>query len=122
MSFIVKSARPSAAAVREWGRNVNLANVETEGFEPLPGTAANQRGRLNPALIAAYNKSHRGQNAYAEGEAVKSVTVTAKPEKGRSKTVKVNIAEARAAAVAQGIEVGARGRLPKAVLNSLILG
>ena len=112
--FIVKSSRPTAAQVRAWGAEQNPA---------LPGSAKGTRGRLNPALVAAYNKAHKGGNAYSEKDkAVSSVTVTAKPAKGRAKTARVNVAEARKAAAAQGLTVGKRGRLPQAVLNTLVLG
>lgn len=116
-AFVVKSNRPSASAVRAWGRE-NDFDGKTETM-----VAESTKGRLNPALVKAYNAKHKGGNAYSEKDkAVKSITVTAKPEKGRSKTARVNVAQARAAAKAQGLTVGARGRLPQAVLSSLILG
>ena len=115
--FIVKSSRPSAAQVRAWGRENDFPG-KTEAM-----VSQSTKGRLNPALREAYNKSHKGGNAYSEKDkAVKAVTVTAKPEKGRAKTAKVSIPEARKAAAAQGLVVGKRGRLPQAVLNALILG
>ncbi len=106
-SFVVTTKRPLASVVRAWGR----AN-DYEGT----------RGRLNPALRDAYNKAHKGANAYSEKDhGVKSVTVSAKPAKGRTKTAKVSIPEARKALAAQGVKVGKRGRLPQAALASLIL-
>jgi hypothetical protein len=117
MSFIVKSNRPAPSAVRAWGRENDFAG-KTEKM-----VAEGTRGRLSPVLVAAYNAKHKGGNAYSEKDkAVASITVTAKPAKGRAKTARVNVAQARAAAKAQGLTVGARGRLPQAVLSSLILG
>lgn len=105
----VKSG-PSAREVREWG-NAN-------GFESKPGT----RGRLSPALVEAYNAKHKGANAYKEGTYVPTVTVHAKPAKGRAVERKVNIAQARAALAAKGVTVGKRGRLPKDALSAYVLG
>lgn len=116
MSYIVSKTGPSASDVRAWGREQNASGADFKGTEP--GT----RGRLNPALVAAYNKAHKGANAFKGNKAhVSSVTVTAKPAKGRAVTKRVNVAEARAALAAQGIAVGKRGRLPKAALTGLIL-
>jgi hypothetical protein len=113
--FIATSKRPTPAAVRAWGAEQNAKGAN------LPGTTPGTRGRLNPALVKAFNAKHKGQNAYAEGEAVKTVTVTVKPDKGRSKTVRLNVAEARKAALAAGHSVGKRGNLPEAVVKALVL-
>jgi hypothetical protein len=114
--FIVTTKRPLPADVRAWGRENDFPG-KTEAM-----VAAETRGRLNPALRAAYNAKHKGANAYSEKDhGVKSVTVTAKPAKGRAKTAKVSVPEARKALAAQGVKVGKRGRLPQAALASLIL-
>lgn len=116
-NFIVTSKRPLPADVRAWGRE-NDYDGKTE-----KAVAKDTKGRLNPALIAAYNAKHKGANAYSEKEhGVKSITVTAKPVKGRTVTRKVSVPEARKALQAQGVKVGERGSLPKAALASLILG
>lgn len=107
----VKSG-PSASQVRAWGR----ANGITEG------TKEGTRGRLNPALVSAFNAKHKGSNAYKEATSVEVITVKAKPAKGRTIVRTVNVAQVRAAALAAGAQVGARGRLPQDVLASYVLG
>lgn len=116
-SYVVTSKRPLASEVRAWGRD-NDFKGKTDAM-----VAKGTKGKLNPALIAGYNAKHKGANAYSvKDRAVKSITVTAKPAKGRSVTKRVSNPEARKALAAQGVKVGARGRLPKAALASLILG
>jgi hypothetical protein len=115
--FIVNTKRPLPAQVRAWGRE-NDFEGKTEAM-----VSAGTRGRLSPVLVSAYNAKHKGGNAYSEKDkGVKSITVSAKPAKGRTKTARVSVPAARAALAAQGVKVGARGRLPQAALASLILG
>lgn len=115
--FIVKSRRPLAAEVRAWGRD-NDFKGKTEKM-----VSASTRGKLSPVLIAAFNAKHKGANAYSEKDrAPKSVTLTVKPEKGRAKTVRVNVAEARKAAEAKGLTVGKRGNLSEATVKALVFG
>lgn len=111
----VKSG-PSAAQVREWGRE---QNAKGESFK---GTEAGVRGRLNPALVEAFNKAHKGANAYKPHAHVPTVTVTAKPEKGRAVERKVNVAQARQALAAAGQPVGKRGRISQAQMSAYVLG
>ncbi len=107
----VKSG-PSAAQVRAWGRAQGITE----------GTKEGTRGRLSPALVKAFNAKHKGANAYKEGASVETVTVKAKPAKGRTVVRTVNVAQVRAAALAAGAQVGARGRLPQEVLTAYVLG
>lgn len=112
MSFIVSKSGPSAATLRAWGND--------NGFP----AKAETRGRPSKALIAAYNAKHRGALRYDPkgNPSVKTITVKAKPAKGRTVEKRVNVSAARAAAKAAGLPVGARGRLPQAVLSTLVLG
>lgn len=115
--FIVSTKRPLPADVRAWGRGNDFPG-KTESM-----VAKGTRGRLSPALVSAFNAKHKGGNAYSEKDkGVKSITVSAKPAKGRTKTARVSVPAARAALAAQGVQVGKRGRLPQAALASLILG
>ncbi len=107
----VKSG-PSAAQVRAWGRAQGITE----------GTKEGTRGRLNPALVSAFNAKHKGSNAYKEGASVETVTVKAKPAKGRTIVRTVNVAQVRAAAKAAGLPVGARGRVPAEMLSAYVLG
>lgn len=102
----VATANP--AVVREW--------AQAEGLVPTE----HKRGRLPASVVKAFNKAH-GQK-YVPAAYVETVEHTAKPAKGRSVTRKVNIADVRRACVAAGVEVGARGRLPKSVLDAFVLG
>ena len=99
-------ATASPADVREWAR----AN----------GHPVGTRGRFAPDLIKAFNASHGLK--YREAEHVPTVEVTAKPEKGRKVTRKVNIALVREAALAAGVPVGKRGRISKEVVEAYVLG
>ena len=99
-------ASASPADVREWAR----ANGHTVGT----------RGRFAPDLIKAFNASHGLK--YREAEHVPTVEVTAKPEKGRKVTRKVNIALVREAALAAGVPVGKRGRISQEVVEAYVLG
>lgn len=109
--FIVKRSGPSAADLRAWGAE--------NGFP----AKAETRGRPSKALIEAFNKAHKGFGRYDSkaNPAVKTVTVTAKPAKGRTQTAKVSVPEARKALAAQGIAVGKRGRLSQTALAGLVL-
>lgn len=83
----------------------------------IPGT-----GRIKTEYVKAYNKANKGR-PYRPGQfAGETVTVTAKPEKGRAVTRKVLISEVRAAAREAGVPVGSRGRLPREVLTAHVLG
>lgn len=108
MSTTVAKIKASAspADVREWAR----ANGHTVGT----------RGRFAPDLIKAFNASHGLK--YREAEHVPTVEVTAKPEKGRKVTRKVNIALVREAAAAAGVPVGKRGRISQEVIQAYVLG
>lgn len=108
MSKVVENIKKSASAseVREWARE--------------QGVAVGKRGRLAPDVVKAYNAAHRIK--HVEAAHVETVEVTAKPEKGRAITRRVNISQAREAAREAGVEVGARGRLPKSVLSAFVLG
>jgi hypothetical protein len=114
--FKVKATAPLPSVVRAWGAEQNSKGATYKGTEP--GT----RGRLNPALVSAYNKAHKGANRYVEGKAVKSIVVSAKPEKGRKVTARISVTEARKAAVEKGLPVGARGNLSQATIDALLLG
>lgn len=103
-----KSIKVSAspADVREWAK----AN----------GHEVGARGKFSRDLIAAYNKANGLK--YRQGQHVPTVKVTAKPEKGRSVTRTVNVAQVRAAAADAGVSVGKRGRLDRKVIDAYVLG
>lgn len=95
----------SPADVRAWA----LAQGKTVG----------ERGKFSKTLIAEYNKTHKGK-PYKQGKFVPSVVLTAKPEKGRAKTVALTASERRAARLAVG--AGERGRLSPAHVAAIVLG
>lgn len=110
MAATAVANRPSAADVRAWAIEQGI----TEGF--------GSRGRISPALAAAFNKGKRGNARYAEKAHVPTLEVTAKPEKGRSVTRRVTVEQVRKAAQAAGVKVGKRGRLSQDVLRAYVLG
>lgn len=123
MSKTVVTSTVAANVVREWAKGTDLSKIKG-----LPENyTVGERGRLHPAIREAYAKSHRGK-VYVEKtpKAPKAVKVTAvtTDAKGRKRPVtrSVVVSEARALAQAAGLTVGARGRLPKAVLQSAALG
>lgn len=103
-----KSIKVSAtpADVRAWGAE--------NGF------TVGARGRFSADLVKAYNKAHGLK--YRAGAHVPTVKVTAKPEKGRSVTRTVNMADVRAAALDAGVKVGKTGRIDRKVTEAYVLG
>ena len=99
-------ATASPADVRAWARE--------------NGHKVGTRGRFAPDLIRAFNASHGLK--YREAQHVPTVEVTAKPEKGRKVTRKVNISLVREAAAAAGVPVGKRGRISQEVIQAYVLG
>jgi hypothetical protein len=99
-------ATASPADVRAWARE--------------NGHEVGTRGRFAPDLIRAFNASHGLK--YREAQHVPTVEVTAKPEKGRKVTRKVNISLVREAALAAGVPVGKRGRISQEVIQAYVLG
>lgn len=106
---IGKTAAPSE--VRAWARE----NGHTVG----------DRGKMPPAVIAAFNKAHP-RRKYDEGKHVPLVKVTGvrqdKNGRKRAVTQNVNYTEVRAAAQAAGVPVGERGRIPSTVLSAFVAG
>ena len=84
------------------------------------GIETGSRGRLAPDVIKAYNAKHGLK--YREAQHVETIEVTAKPEKGRKITRRVNVAMVRDAAREAGVPVGNRGRISEAVLTAYVLG
>lgn len=85
--------------------------------QPIPAT-----GRISDEHREAYNKANKGR-PYVPGAYRPTVEVTAKPaEGGRKVTRKVNVNDVRAEALAAGVPVGARGRLPREVMEAAVLG
>lgn len=99
-------ATAPASAVRAWAAE--------QGIE------VGKRGRLAPEVVKAYNAKHGLK--YKEAQHVETVEVTAKPEKGRKITRKVNVAMVREAALDAGVPVGKRGRISEQVLTAYVLG
>lgn len=110
---------PTAAEVRAWGRKQNAENGTN-----FAGVDEGTRGRLNPELVSAFNAGRKSDRQYVEGnKAPKTVAVSVPTGKGnRTRTVQVVPAEARAAALAAGREVGTKGRLPESVLVDFATG
>lgn len=112
MSKHTKVTPATAREVRQW--------AEAEGL-----IGKGQRGRLGSEVIKAFNKSvTRGRRYPLTYEKAPAPTVkhTAKVQGRPPVTKSVNLAEVRERALAKGVTVGARGRLPKAVLDAAVLG
>lgn len=110
MSKVIVSASP--ADVRAWAIESKWGADE--------GYVVGGRGKFPQALIKDYNKSHGVK--YRQGQHVKTVSVKAKPAKGRTVERKVSVPAVRAAAREAGIPVGSKGRLPQDVLDAFVLG
>ena len=96
----------SPASVREWASE--------------QGIKVGTRGKFSRDLIRAFNKAHAVK--YSPGNHVAAVKHTAKPDKGRAKTLTINVAQVRAAAAEAGVPVGDRGRVSKAIKDAYVLG
>lgn len=103
----------TGSEVRAWAQTATLPEgVSTPGLT---------RGRLAKGVTEAFNAEHpRAKYVPASKAPAETVIVKVRPEsgKGRSVAKRVNVAQARAHAVSTGTEVGARGRLSKAVLTA----
>ena len=110
----------SANVVREWAKGQTIAGLP-EGHKIAV------QGRLHPLVREAFNKAHKGKAKYEVGHKTpKTVKVTAVSvgANGRKRPVTKNVvvSEARAAALAAGVNVGERGRLTKAVQTAFVTG
>lgn len=101
-------------------QSVSPATVRS--YFAAQGTPIASTGRIKDSDVKAYNKANKGRPYRPTEYKGETVTVTAKPEKGRSVTRKVYVSEVRAAALAAGVKVGERGRLPKGVAEAHVLG
>ena len=85
------------------------------------GMTVGTRGVLAPQVIKAFNKAHKSA-PYRTSEFKPTVVVKATKigSNGRKVAVRknVNVADARAAAIAAGVPVNGRGRLPAAILTA----
>lgn len=111
----------TASTVRAWA----VENLST--IEGLPeGYKIGERGRLHPAVRAAFDKSHKAFR-YEVGH-IEPKTVTVKTFKPNSKggktplTKKVIVSEVRKAAAEAGVKVGERGLPQRAVLEAFARG
>jgi hypothetical protein len=95
-------------------------------FATANGITVGKRGLLNPAAVEAFNKAHKGKAKYEPASYVETVEVKAMKvnASGRKTPIRkhVNIAEAREAAKANGVEVGERGRLALPILQAHATG
>lgn len=113
----------TAATVRTWAKSTDLSTVEG-----LPaGHVIARQGRLHPSLVKAFNAAHKGKAEHVQGTKIpKTVKVTTVrvSEKGRKTPVTKNVvvSEARAAALAAGVQVGKRGRVTPQVLAAFATG
>lgn len=82
-----------------------------------------RRGRLSTEVVEGFNAAHstgKGRMRYV-GPQPQTVTLEAKPEKGRKVRRTATIAEVRQWATDNGYEVGARGRLSAEVKSAFVL-
>ena len=85
-----------------------------EGIE-VPKT-----GSFSTDLIEKFNAQHKGKR-YSPDH-VDRYEWSAKPQKGRKRTLRINDAEVRAAAREAGVQVGKRGALRPEVKDAFVLG
>lgn len=112
----------TASVVRNWANTTDLTKIEGLPENYAVGT----RGRLHPAVRAAFDKAHKGVRYEVGHKEAKTVKVTAikTSDKGRKVPVtkKVDIAAARKAAEDAGLPVGKRGMPSKAILMGFARG
>jgi hypothetical protein len=111
-----------ANVVREWAKGADLSTVEGLPKDYTLG----ERGRLHPAIRAAFEKANKGVR-YEVGHKEQTVhTVkTFKINKKGGKTPiqkKVSATAVREAALAAGVKVGERGVPQKAVMEAFVRG
>lgn len=105
-----------ASEIRSWLRE----NAEAFGV-PAPGT----RGKLSEAQIAAFKKGNKGKTfEHTAFKPVRKVTAVVVSDSGRKRPVtqNVHLPEVRSAAIAAGIPLGDRGRIPGKVLTAFVAG
>ena len=108
MSVATVQSGPERSAIRGW--------LNANGFPQ------GSRGRFTPAGVEAWNETFpHAKYSKTTPAFVKTVVVSAKPEKGRSISRTLNIGQVRAALVASGAPIGKRGRISKATLASFVL-
>lgn len=93
---------------------------EVREWAVAQGLSVPKTGRLADDIVAAFDKQHKGKR-YAAGH-VDRYPWTAKPEKGRKVTRKINDREVRQAAREAGVPVGERGALRPEVKDAYVLG
>jgi hypothetical protein len=112
----------TASVVREWAKGTDLTQIEGLPENYQIGT----RGRLHPAIRAAFDKAHKGVRYEVGHKEAKTVQVTTfKTNSKGGKTPirkKVDVAMARAAAKKAGLPVGERGMPNKAILMAFARG
>lgn len=99
---------------------VSASPADVRAWAAENGFDVGSRGRFSTDLVRAFNKANGLK--YREGQHVPTVRVSAKPEKGRTVTRTVNVADVRAAAREAGVPVGRRGRIDGAVMSAYVLG
>lgn len=107
-----KSTATTATVVRQW--------AESEGL-----IGKGQRGRLGTDVIKAFNATVSRSKRYPltyERKPAPTVKHTAKAQGRPPVTKAVNFADVRKRAQSAGVDVGARGRLPRNVLDMAVLG
>ena len=101
-------------------KSVSPATVRA--FFTAKGTPIAPTGRISFEDAKVYNKANPGKRYVPAAYEGKTITVTAKPAKGRTVTRKVVESQVREAAREAGVPVGKRGALPKAVREAYVLG
>ena len=109
----------TASEVRAWARE-NLSSIPVAGHASVmgkDGTGERVRGRLNPVVVAAFNKANKSKT-YAEKVAESRTvefTVPAQDKRGRNISRKVTITTDEARTLL-GHEKGKKGRFSKSAL------
>lgn len=96
---------------------------EVRAFAKEHGIPVGSKGRFNADLIAQFNKGKRGPHRYDETKDYAPHVVCVGKVKGKPPVRKVvPVPALRAAAVAAGVQIGERGRIPAEVKAAYATG
>lgn len=99
---------------------VTASAAQVRTFARENGITVGTRGRFAPDLVKAFNA--QSPVKYVEAGHEHTVEVTVKAKNNRALTRRVAPAKVRAAALAAGMKVGERGRLPREAFERYVLG
>lgn len=95
--------------------------TDVRNFAAANGFTVGARGRFSDELVTAFNAGKVGFARYTPGKvAPKTVKIKARNAAGKLVERKVNVVQARADLLAQGVNVGSRGVIPNNLLAQAV--